>query len=136
MPPSARRYQCAHCHCSVIICRRCDRGNTYCSGSCADIARSQSQSRARKKYQRSRAGRHNNAQRQSRFRQRQRKKVTYQGSTTHAASDLLPKAKNTANIIKKPVPSSETSPDHCHFCGCECSPFVRRDFIRHRSRLS
>ena len=31
MDPSARLYHCARCHCQVILCRRCDRGQVYCA---------------------------------------------------------------------------------------------------------
>jgi len=46
MNPSARMFQCARCHCQVIVCRHCDRGNVYCANGCADLARSASLRRA------------------------------------------------------------------------------------------
>ena len=80
MNPSARMFQCARCHCQVIVCRHCDRGNVYCANGCADLARSASLRRAAKRYRSTRRGRHSNADRQRRFRARQREKVTHQGS--------------------------------------------------------
>jgi hypothetical protein len=57
-----------------VICRRCDRGNRYCSSRCAEIARLESIRRARARYQKSAAGRvlHCAAQRRHRRQRRQK----------------------------------------------------------------
>jgi TPP-dependent pyruvate/acetoin dehydrogenase alpha subunit len=80
MNPSARLFHCARCHCQVILCRHCDRGNVYCANGCADYARTTSLRRAAIRYRATRRGRHSNADRQRRFRARQQEKVTHQGS--------------------------------------------------------
>jgi hypothetical protein len=46
MKPSARLYHSVGCHCQVVICRQCDRGNVYCAGDCAEQARKASLHRA------------------------------------------------------------------------------------------
>ena len=85
MNPSARLFNCARCHCQVIICRRCDRGQVYCAEGCADLARITSRRRAGKRYSTTRRGRHNNAERQRRFRVRQQDKVPTVGALGDAS---------------------------------------------------
>ena len=75
MESTARLYNCARCHCQVIICSYCDRGNIYCDKSCADLARKTSLRKAGKRYQRSYRGRLKHAERQRHYRARC-KKVT------------------------------------------------------------
>ena len=130
MKPSARMYQCARCHSQVVICRQCDRGNVYCAGGCADNARAASQRRASKRYRSSRRGRHANAERQRRFRQRGQEKVTHQGSSGMKRGVLLSFALNKPAVrYEQPRYGVETA-IHSHFCQRECSPFLRRDFLR------
>ena len=133
MNSSSRRYHCARCMCQVIICRRCDRGNVYCGKDCAKPARSQSKKRAAKRYQRSRRGRHTPPERQRRFRARKRrmiKKVTHQGSLYDAPNEVLPLAVKPRQDPQKTVSHPLNVSLHCHFCGCECTPFVRPGFRR------
>jgi hypothetical protein len=134
MNSTARRYHCARCHIPVVICRRCDRGNIYCGDACAKPARAASLSRARHKYQSSRPGRFLNAQRQRQFRARRQQKVTHHGSSAAAVNDLLPLVLSLVqNSDKQVIPAANTAL-HCHFCGEQCSAFLRRDFIRHPRR--
>ena len=127
MNPSARLFNCARCHCQVIICRRCDRGQVYCADGCADLARIASGRRAGKRYSTTRRGRHNNAERQRRFRVRQQDKVTHQGSDLRVALALL------LSTVRRQV----RHPQHaypatlrCHICHNPCDPFLRRHFLR------
>ncbi len=129
MKKSARLYNCARCHCQVIICSHCDRSNIYCTSSCSQSARSQSRRRAGKKYQSSRKGRFNNAQRQQRYRQRQMQKVTHQGSTLNEVNALLQNNTNRANSVSRQKLTRREKQTHCHFCHCECDSFLRRGFI-------
>jgi len=137
MKPSARLYNCARCHCQVLICCFCDRGNVYCGEACAKPARLDTLHRARKKYQSSRAGRMVNALRQRRYRIRQRIKVTQQGSTLHRCDDVLPLKKNSVNKFKRRRAVIDKTVMRCHFCQRECDVFLRLDFLaaplRHRS---
>lgn len=134
MKKNARRFNCARCHCQVIICSHCDRGNIYCNNQCAQFARAQSVSRAQKKYQPSRRGRFANAHRQQRFRQRQQEKVTHQGSASDNANVLLPKEMNTRANVSRQRQAAEKSSTHCHFCHGECDLFLRSAFIRRYAR--
>lgn len=76
-----RLYNCGRCGEQVRICRRCDRGNTYCAGACATIRRRESLHRASARYQQSYRGACRHAARQSAWRARRAQKVTHQGST-------------------------------------------------------
>jgi len=138
MNPSARLYHCARCHCQVIICRHCDRGNVYCGEACAKPARADTLRRARKKYQFSRAGRFANAQRQHRYRARQRIKVTQQGSSLRRANDVLPLKQTRVNKPRRVAGVIDKTVMRCHFCQRECDVFLRLDFltaqVRQRSR--
>jgi len=69
--PSHRLYNCARCAALVRICRRCDRGNRYCTAGCAGLRRGESLRRAGRRYQRSRPGACRHAARQARWRARQ-----------------------------------------------------------------
>jgi len=137
MSSNARLYQCTRCHSQVIICRRCDRGNVYCAESCAKLARFESKKRTEKRYRNSPLGRHTNAQRQRRFRAKKRellKKVTHQGSPPDTANDLLSAEKKPRQDNHKFVNNLTTETIHCHFCGCECTSFLRSGFIRRPMR--
>ena len=127
MSVSSRLYSCCRCHTQVIICSHCDRGQRYCAGDCRHKARLESTTRATKKYQQSRAGQFNNADRQHRFRQRQKQKVTHQGSARKPLHGLL-KTRLT-EIKKTQKPSFSGSTCHCHYCGADCEPFLRLDFL-------
>lgn len=134
MTTTGRFYLCQRCRTQVIICRRCDRGQIYCSDNCSKAARCEALRASGRRYQQSSKGRFKHAERTRRYRQR-RNKVTHQGSTTPAQDDLL--ASNSApdhdQHELKPLPASK-SEVHCHFCGAICSTFVRRNFL-HRHRV-
>lgn len=125
----ARLYQCVRCHCQVIICRHCDRGNVYCADQCAELSRLEKQGQASARYQASVKGRHANARRQQRFRQRQREKVTHQGSAKLGPYDLLVTGLKTLKKRFKKQFFQETSGYSCHFCGCQCSDQLRIVFL-------
>jgi len=134
MTSTGRLYLCQRCRLQVIICRRCDRGQIYCSTACSKAARREALRASGQRYQQSLTGRLNHAERAHRYRQR-KNKVTHQGSTTPDQDDLL-----AANSLPeqdqydaKPLPASK-SEVHCHFCGAICPEFVRRNFL-HRHRV-
>ena len=79
-----RLYNCARCAQQVHICRRCDRGNQYCAGECAQIRRRESLQRAGERYQRSYRGACAHAARQRAWRERQTQEVTHHGSLSSA----------------------------------------------------
>ena len=135
MKPSARLYNCVRCHCQVIICRHCDRGNIYCAKGCADSARADSLRRAGQKYQAGRAGRLANANRQRRFRTRQHQKVTHQGSPVPRRYDVLPiQGRQRGCLVRKHRPVGDHTDMRCHFCHQLCDVFLRIDFLRSPKR--
>jgi hypothetical protein len=75
-----RLYSCGRCAEQVRICCKCDRGNLYCAGKCAQIRRHESSRRAGERYQLSHRGACLHAARQRAWRKRQWQKVTHQGS--------------------------------------------------------
>lgn len=129
MDPSARLYHCARCHCQVILCRRCDRGQVYCADGCARQARKDSLRRAGARYRSTWRGRLNNAARQRRFRARQRK-VTHHGSVAVTGPAVLMTTTPFSDRVAHDGHSCRADAVHCHRCGRVCSPFLRRDFLR------
>jgi hypothetical protein len=128
MENTARLYNCARCHRQVVICSDCDRGNIYCHGGCAEMARRASLRAAGQRYQQTRQGRLTHAQRQHRYRAR-RQKVTHQGSPQPPPNDPLPTDLETPD--GRPGADSKPMPRlHCHFCGGECGPFLRNGPLR------
>ena len=145
---TARFFLCVRCREQVVVCRRCDHGQIYCSGSCAHEARRQSQRMAGQRYQATFCGRRNHAARMSRHRARQ-KIVTHQGSPLQPQDDVVPldaelldagpltaavtaskPAAVRAVAMRSRVPRAGSL--HCHWCGERCSPLLRNDFLRRR----
>ena len=133
MNPSARLFHCARCHCQVILCRRCDRGHVYCANGCARQARRDSLRRAGARYRATRRGRLNNALRQRRFRARKRK-VTHHGSVALARPAVLVATTPLSDRVAYHGDAGLAEAVSCHRCGRDCSPFLRRDFLRSRLR--
>ena len=127
METPARHYLCARCRTAVLICSFCDRGQRYCAGDCAQLARAHSMRLASHRYQLSLPGRYKHAARQRGYRARQTK-VTHQGSPPQPPSDLLPSIPTLCREITSPLPW------HCHFCGRLQAQFVRHGFLRCRIR--
>jgi len=132
MEATARLFQCVLCSKQVIICSRCDRGQRYCSSECSETARSKAQTAAARRYQQSRLGRSNHARRMHDYRRR-KQIVTHQGSLPPASNDLL-----QANSVEARIPPDLPDPSvlgiqfQCHLCGCDCSEFVRLEFLQCR----
>ena len=134
MKSSARLYHCARCHRQVVICSDCDRGNIYCAGRCAAVARRTSMRAAAQRYQHTYRGRLMHAARQTRYRAKI-KKVTHHGSPKPLVNDLLsispttPKALENADL--KPAQTMR-----CHFCQRDCGAFLRRSPLQRSYRPS
>ena len=135
MQSSARLFNCARCHCPVVICSHCDRGNIYCGKRCSQTARRQSRREATGRYQRTRRGRFAHAEHQRRYRQRRRAKVTHQGSPPAIPNETLPAEPRTSvRRIDFPV-AAVGDGIRCHRCGQACSHFLRQGFLhRHPAR--
>ena len=106
MEPTGRMFLCDRCRVQVIICSRCDRGQRYCTGNCADDARRASLRAAGRRYQCSRRGRLTHAERSRRYRRRQQN-VTHQVSMPPAQRDLL--AVNSA-VGREPAAVGSSAP--------------------------
>jgi len=132
MKNTARLFNCANCKCQVIIGSCCDRGNIYCPGTCAPLARKKSQLAASKRYQNTKQGKLKHAARQAAYRNRQKQKVTHHGSSevgsyvevTIQPADVLTPTKIISSVPKQTV--------ICDFCGKSCSTFVRTKFIHYQ----
>jgi hypothetical protein len=143
-PAPARLFACARCRAQVMICSCCDRGQIYCAGGCAQVARYHARRAAGQRYQTSRRGRLAHAVRARRWRARQ-KNVTHQGSPPRLADDVV--AADAAACASQPARASPCgiatqSRGHgrglwrCHWCGCRCPPRVRIAFLRRQDRRS
>jgi len=135
MEPDGRLFYCCRCHCQVIICSSCDRGQIYCGPACSKQARHSGCRAAAQRYQKTRKGRVKHAHRQQHYRARQRatiKKVTHQGSPEKPIHDVLSPLPSPLN---QGVSAEHTSVFHCHFCQCAVSHYLRHDFI-HRNTAS
>ncbi|HEX2712501.1 MAG TPA: hypothetical protein VHM88_09795 [Candidatus Acidoferrales bacterium] len=134
MPDTGRMFLCARCRAQVVICRKCDRGQIYCTRACSKQARCASLRTAGRRYQASRPGRFTHAQRARRYRTRQ-KNVTHQGSVRPPADALLP-AVATEPAVKRQsdAAAAATAAPRCHRCGACCAPAVRLGFVRRGPR--
>lgn len=128
---SARAFACARCGVAVLVCRRCDRGQSYCGRECACLARRASLREAGRRYQGSRAGRFAHARRARRYRQRRRQQeiVTHHGS--RALGEVVtvaqdPPATPGAGAGDGDAPVAW----RCHWCVRDCAPVLRRGFLR------
>lgn len=129
-----REFTCAICGKTVYVCRRCDRGQRYCSPECARKARHASIRRAAERYRRTAQWRAGNARRQRAFylRQLQRQKnlthhsshrgfpfVTIVAPRVAAASSLQINLLDDSQAHAQRGPRFTTVP-RCQFCGCPC----------------
>jgi hypothetical protein len=132
MQSSARLFNCARCHCQVVICSHCDRGNIYCGKRCSRTARRQSRRKASGRYQKTRRGRFAHAERQRRYCQRRRAKVTHQGSPPDVADETLPTESRTSPQQAQSPAAVPGDVIRCDLCGRVCSDFVRQSFVSRR----
>ena len=145
MDPSARLFLCAACRCQVVVCRACDRGQSYCGRACAEEVRRARQREARRRYAASRRGRLANAARQAAFRARTRSRsapeVTDQGSEPVAAPATSAASTSSAAIGRTTtaqgasvVATDDEGAVRCRFCRRPCSALLRRAFLRPEAR--
>jgi hypothetical protein len=144
---TARLYNCARCHCQVVICRPCDNGNVYCR-SCAPVAGLESHRRADAAYQKTDQGRKNHKARQQRYLE----KMTDKGSPgsrpaspsrANAEAATSASAKEERDACSSPSPATTTQPagaarrsdgdsgHSCDFCGRVCSAYLRLETLAH-----
>jgi hypothetical protein len=135
MGNSARLYHCARCRCQVIVCRFCDRGQIYCAGPCASLARQESLRAAARRYRQTRRGKIKQALRQQLYRKRRRQhqKVTHHGSLKLPSCDLL---SSEVKKNRRREARAQNQAISCHFCGNSGGIFLRLDFLRRFSQVS
>lgn len=88
-----RVYMCEWCGGETLICRRCDRGNSYCSTECSSSARRYCLRRIRSDHQRTIRGAEFHRARQRAYRRRQKARVTdhsVSGPSSPPAAPSLP----------------------------------------------
>jgi hypothetical protein len=133
-PVPLRERTCRFDSCQKIfcVCRRCDRGQRYCSLACRDTARKLRHRSAVAHYQRTPNGRRRHADHQRALRERRRaraeNKVTDPSSPAAdtASSCGCDDARSAPQTRLQPLaPRLPTSPRPippnglcCHFCGC------------------
>lgn len=127
MREHARLFNCLRCHAQVIICSHCDRGNIYCSATCANSARVNSLRVSNQRYQKTPRGRLLHARRQQRYRTRLKTKVTEQGSLTSPQCDVLINSSDKA--IKHSQSPIKTEVWCCRFCCNGDFVTLRNDFL-------
>lgn len=96
-----RLFLCLSCRVQVVICRRCDRGQSYCSANCALEARRCKQREARRRYQTSDRGRQMHVQRSRRYRARN-SSVTDQGPKNTGFDDSADHPTNSITAVSPP----------------------------------
>jgi hypothetical protein len=128
---SCRMFLCARCRSQVLVCRRCDRGQIYCVGTCAQEARRDRQREARRRYQATPRGRVMHAARNRRYRARGRCVTDHGLDNEHKASPLLPS--DVDGALSKPSSSTKSLPQwSCHHCRRAASAFVHFSALRPR----
>jgi len=130
MEEPARLFYCGRCQAMVRICRRCDRGQVYCSPACSGQARRHAQRDAGRRYQQTRGGRFAHAARSRAWRARQQN-VTHQGSEAPPANAVLaamPRVAPTGSQRTVAVPGKPAL-EVCCRCGRRCGAAVRLDFL-------
>lgn len=130
-----RFFFCARCRTPTHVCRRCDRGQIYCSRDCSSEARRSRQRETRARYQASPRGRQMHVERSRRYRAKQR--VTDQGllpagktarrAMTANAAAAADRHRTTAEIMAVTI---------CSRCGNHFSRFVRLGPIRKQRQHS
>jgi len=142
---AARFFLCERCRAQALICRCCDRGQIYCAGECARLARVERRREVARRYQTSRNGRFAHAARSRRYRAR-RKIVTHHGSPDTGGEAYVLTASaparmcttDTADSLSPPLHTPPAGPSvpavepRCHWCSRCCSAFVRREPLRRR----
>lgn len=121
-----RKIHCHQCGVEFCLCRRCDRGQRYCSKKCRELARRAVLNRARIKYASSSRGRIQNRLRQQRYRQRKRgifhviSKTVTDHSSHKIVIGLESLHEDTATVSGKgpPRPGRSGAEGVCFICGC------------------
>jgi hypothetical protein len=99
---SCRMFLCARCRSQVLVCRRRDRGQIYCAGTCAQQARCHQQSEGRRRYHATAHDPAMHADRNRRYRSRQRGVTDHSLPKEHEAG-FLPGLGGSAVLRGRPA---------------------------------
>ena len=120
---------CRFCKIAFCICRRCWRGQAYCSAACRISARRASHRQAQRRYRQSVKGRRAHCLAENSRRQRKNqpglKNMDDQASTPEVSGDIL-----TCRCARE-MSFSAGGYGYCHFCGrggVIVSAFARRSY--------
>jgi len=131
---SCRMFLCTRCRTQVLVCRRCDRGQIYCMGICAQDARREGQREARRRYQATPRGRAMHAERSRRYRARVGR-VTHHGPARQQDTGCFWESGAVRAGLSEPSPGGRSPGQHrCHHCGRPTSTFLRLVPLRPRGR--
>ena len=133
MSDDCRGFICQWCQEATTICRKCDRGNQYCSDECTTTGRRASKLHATLKYQETRDGRLHHAARQHRYRERQRQKVTRQGSRPQSRPGRRKNVSREALAAAMEAALRQVDATCCH-CGGIFHDGVRRGYVHQPDR--
>ena len=131
---SCRIFLCVSCRRQVLVCRRCDRGQIYCTGTCAQVARREKQRNARRRYQATPQGRAMHAERNRRYRARVRR-VTDHGPVIEQETGLLRRFEGSEALREPSAERISPVHSHCHYCGRSASSSLRLSALRRERRL-
>ena len=110
---------------SFFLCRRCDRGDRYCSRACARQARHATLRAASRRYQQSRRGRGYHAARQARYRRRRdpREKVTHQTSPAPRPCGMVtaPTVRTVTRTVAQEEPADDADASHSRHAVSPCA---------------
>ena len=123
-----RSFSCKRCGKCVRICRRCDRGQRYCSPACSRQARRFSVRAAERRYRESEPGHRGNARRQREYYRRnqlRKENLTHQGSV-QAESRHIVQLEGRAEALRLTV-RSDGQTARCDFCGRELYEDTKTD---------
>lgn len=120
---SFRTFQCRTCLGEALICRKCDRGNCYCSPNCARKARILQLRSATRRYQTTGRGAENHRQRQRQYRKSTRDREN-SPRVTHHSSLRAPATSHS------PHDTQELSVKRCCVCGTISNGVTRLGRLR------
>lgn len=119
-----RFFLCGLCRRQAFVCRPCDRGQIYCSETCARQARRDRQREARRRHQATPRGRAMHANRNRCYRTRKRC-VTDQGPVDEGKKSLLLEMRAISDPNRPRSSTEFVELRFCHSCGCAVSKFLR-----------
>jgi hypothetical protein len=131
---SYRMFLRARCRCQLLVCRRFDRGQIYCFGTCAQETRRDRQREARLRYQATPRGHALHAKRNRRYRARQIHRVTNHGPTSASEARRSLGLALDAALSEPPSHGKSSGHARCHRCDWPASAFLRQSALRSANR--